>query len=399
MNSMQKVCVISGLAALAAAAGAQGAYKAQYKLVDLGPSGPAGQPFHITNNGLVSAAVGAPDGTDHSVIYFHGHVIDISHPGLLGANSMAFGNNAWGQVVGEANTDIDDPAGEDFCGFRTLGLPSATTTCLPYLWQNGKMTALPTLDDNRGNNGVANSINDFGEAAGAAENTTKEPSCPSFDPAQMQFQQYQFKPVVWRRGTVIELATVEGDRVGSALSINNKGQVAGTSGDCSIYNPQLLFPIHPVHAVFWDKDGIPIEIPSLGGNEQSVMGNLALGINNFGLVVGFSSLPDNTTFHAFLWSRETGQMIDLGTVPGVGNSSAIAINDSGLAVGVSADATHFLAAVYRHGKAADLNTLIPANSPLYLLIACSINSRGQIIGLAVDGSGTLHGYELDPVAE
>ena len=399
LDSMQKLCVIAGLAALAAAAAAQGAHKAQYRLVDLGPSGPAGQPFHITNNGLVSAAVAAPDGTDHSVIYFHGHMIDISHPGLLGANSMAFGNNGWGQVVGGANTNIEDPVGEDFCGFRTLGLPSATTTCLPYLWQNGKMTALPTLDDNRGNNGVANAINDFGEAAGAAENTTTEPSCPAYDPSQLHFQQYQFKPVVWRHGVASELATVEGDRVGTALSINNKGQVAGTSGACSTFNPQFLIPIHPLHAIFWDKDGTPTDLQSLGGNEQSVMGNLALGINNSGQVVGFSSLSDNMTFHAFLWTREAGRMIDLGSVPGVGNSSAIAINDSGVAVGVSSDATHFLAAIWKHGKATDLNTLIPANSPLYLLIACSINSRGQIIGLAVDGSGSLHGYELDPLGE
>ena len=310
---------------------------------------------------------------------------------------MAFGNNRWGQVVGGANTNTEDPAGEDFCGFRTLGLPSATTTCLPYLWQNGKMTALPTLDGNRGNNGVANAINDFGEAAGASENTSTEPSCPAFDPVQMQFQQYQFKPVVWRHGTVTELSTVEGDRVGTALAINDMGQVVGGSGACSTFNVQFLISIHPQHAIFWDKDGTAIEIPTLGGNEQGVFGNLALGINVSAQVVGFSSLPDNVTFHGFLWTRETGT-IDLGTVPGVANSSAIAINESGVAVGVSTDATHFLAAIWKHGKATDLNTLIPADSPLYLLIACSINSRGQIIGLAVDGSGNLHGYELDPLS-
>jgi hypothetical protein len=34
------------------------------------------------------------------------------------------------------------------------------------------MTPLPTLANNHGNNGVAAAINDFGEVAGAAENTT-----------------------------------------------------------------------------------------------------------------------------------------------------------------------------------------------------------------------------------
>ena len=133
LNTMRKLCGLASLAVLTTGAIAQNSQKVRYRLVDLGPSGPAGQPFHITNNGLISAAVGMQDGSDHSVIYFRGNQIDISQPGLLGANSMAFGNNRWGQVVGGANTNTEDPAGEDFCGFRTLGLPSATTTCLPSL--------------------------------------------------------------------------------------------------------------------------------------------------------------------------------------------------------------------------------------------------------------------------
>lgn len=125
-----------------------------------------------------------------------------------------------------------------------------------------------------------------------------------------------------------------------------------------------------------------------GGDERSATGNLALWINNSGNVVGFSPLSDNSTFHVFLWNRETGRTIDLGTVPGVTDSAALAINDNGVVVGVSSDATHLLAAIWKHGTAIDLNTLIPANSPLYLLTVCSINSGGQIIGLAVDGNGT-----------
>jgi probable HAF family extracellular repeat protein len=396
LHSIQKWCFVAGLAALAAGAVAQKTDKVHYRLVDLGPSGPAGQPFHITDNGIIAATVTVPDGTNHAVIYFHGHRIDISHSGLLGANSMASGNNGWGQVVGGANTNTEDPAGEDFCGFRTFGLPSATTTCLPYLWQNGNMIALPTLDGNRGNNGVAAAINDSEVVAGLAENTTPEPSCPLYDPGQMQFQQYQYKPVVWRDGIVTELDTVGGDGVGAALAINNRGQVAGGSGACAVFNQQFLLPMHPLHAMFWDQDGTPTEIPSLGGNEQSPMGNLALGINNSGRVVGFSSLPDNGTFHGFLWTRGAGGVLDLGTAAGMPNSAALAINDTGVMVGVSTDFVSFVATIWKHGRAIDLNSLVPANSPLHLLTACSINSRGQIIGLAVDGSGNLHGYELVP---
>lgn len=44
----------------------------------------------------------------------------------------------------------------------------------------------------------------------------------------------------------------------------------------------------------------------------------------------------------------------------------------------------------------DLNSLISAGSPLYLFSACSINSRGEIIGLALDMQGNFHGYLATP---
>jgi probable HAF family extracellular repeat protein len=378
--------------------------QAPYTLVDLGVVGPAGQPFQITNKGIITAAVQAADGTDHAVIYFQQHLIDISKPGLGGANSMAIGINGWGQVVGGANTPKADPHGEDFCGFQALGIPSATASCLPFLWQGGKMIALPTLDDDHGNNGMAYSVNDFGEVAGAAENTTLEPSCPAYDPANMQFQRYQFKPVVWRQGGAEELGTVGADPVGWAKVVNDRGQAVGATGTCAVLNFLLpSFPMHPLHAVLWERDGTPIDLKSLGGNEQSMWGNVAEGLNNSGHVVGSSSLSDNVTFHAFFWTRETGKMQDLGPFvnsTGITNSLAIAINDGDDIVGVSTDlTTQFVATIWKHGVATDLNTLIPANSPLYLLSGCSINASGQIIGLAIDGSGAYHGYELTPAGK
>jgi hypothetical protein len=44
----------------------------------------------------------------------------------------------------------------------------------------------------------------------------------------------------------------------------------------------------------------------------------------------------------------------------------------------------------------DLNTLVPANSPLYLATACSINAAGEIIGIAFDSTGNLHAYMAVP---
>jgi hypothetical protein len=51
------------------------------------------------------------------------------------------------------------------------------------------------------------------------------------------------------------------------------------------------------------------------------------------------------------------------------------------------------------GVPTDLNTLIPADSPLQLQTVCGINSRGEITGLAVENStGQYRGYLAIPVA-
>jgi len=66
-------------------------------------------------------------------------------------------------------------------------------------------------------------------------------------------------------------------------------------------------------------------------------------------------------------------------------------------VGASLDAMFNPRAYLRqNGVMTDLNTLLPANSALHLLLACSINSSGQIVGLAVTGSGELHAYVATP---
>jgi probable HAF family extracellular repeat protein len=98
-----------------------------------------------------------------------------------------------------------------------------------------------------------------------------------------------------------------------------------------------------------------------------------------------------------LWTRETG-MQDLGTVPGDANSLAIGINDAGQVVGASLDATltNFRAFLRQGQDLIDLNTLVPAGSPLYLGTACFINAAGEIVGIAIDKSGNFHAYLAVP---
>jgi probable HAF family extracellular repeat protein len=137
---------------------------------------------------------------------------------------------------------------------------------------------------------------------------------------------------------------------------------------------------------------------SLGGSGRGV-GNIAFSINNKGQVVGNSDLPGDTTGHGFLW--EKGKMQDLGTLPGDVVSAALFINDSGEVAGVSLDGEGAPRATrWFNGAVEDLNDLVPADAPLYLLFACGINAGGQIVGQAADKmTGEPHGFLLTPSAQ
>lgn len=355
----------------------------RFSIRDLGVVGATpSQPFFITDNRLVGGAATMPDGSTHAVLWARGSMTDL---GASGLNSVAFGVNQSAIAVGAAEISTRDPRGEDFCGFNALGLPSSGANCVPYLSQYGVMTPLRTLG---GINGAANMINSRGQIAGVAENTTLDPSCPAP-------QMFHFKPVLWENGAVEELPT-GGDLNGLALAINENGQVAGASGPCSSFNPNLLVALQPTHALLWET-GKVTDLGNLGGTGHG-NGNVALNLNNRGQAVGTSDLAGDQVFHAFLWSRLTG-MEDLGVLKGDVNSAAFSINDSGVVTGASLDADfNPRAFIRRAGVMTDLNTLVQANSPLYLLLACSINSASEITGLALDPiSGELHGYVATPV--
>jgi probable HAF family extracellular repeat protein len=354
---------------------------ARYTITDLGTleGGTFSQPFFINKYGLISGSASLPDGTQHAVLWLEGLMGDIGAPGLGGPNSVAFGDNVRFQAAGEAETSTLDPKGEDFCGFGTH------LTCLPFLWKEGVMNPLPTLG---GNNGVAYAINNRGEVAGTAENTTLDPQCPAP-------QVLHFKPVVWEKGVIHKLPTFGGDPDGVAQEINDNGEVVGGSGTCATFNANFLYNLVPVHALLWEK-GKATDLGNLGGQTGQAGGNIAYDINNQGQVVGNSDLPGDTTFHAFLWTKTTG-MQDLGTLSGDIASVSISINDAGSVIGASLDANFSPRAfLWEKGAMTDLNTLIAGDSPLYLLTGCSINSRGEITGLGLTSTGETHTYLATP---
>ena len=356
---------------------------AHYKITDLGTlqGGTFSQPFYINNNlGLVSGSSAIADGNQHAVLWLQELKLDIGGPGLGGPNSIAFRDNETLQATGEAETSTLDPNGEDFCGFGTH------LTCLAFRWQDGRMTALATLG---GNNGVAKAINNMGVVAGYAENSTPDPNCPAP-------QVLHFEPVVWEQGVIHELPTFSGDPDGLAYEINDGGQIVGGSGTCTNFNPNFLYSLLPVHALLWENDTVT-DLGNLGGKTGQAGGNIAYAINDQSQVVGVSDLPGDMTFHAFLWTRATG-MQDLGTLSGDVASLSLGINQAGSIVGASLDANfNPRAFLWSNGVMTDLNTLVAAPSPLYLLTGCSINSRGEITGLGVTNTGEIHTYLATPI--
>lgn len=351
-----------------------------YQLTDLGAlhDGVFGCAMGLNNKGWTESMDGFLDASGNfrgrAVINFSGLKIDL---GTLGGPDSWInwgGINEQGEAVGLAETTVPDPDGEDFCTFGT-GL-----TCRPFIWQNGDMTALPTLG---GNNGQASAINNRGQIVGQAQTKVADSGCPPYQTAL---------PALWEKGKVQQLPTVEGDPDGYAIGINDRGQAVGASGICS-----APFTV-PLHAVLWEN-GTPVELPNLGNASN----NQAVAINNRGQIVGQSGSPDGTTFYAVLW--QNGTITNLGTLPGDFAAFATGINNKGQVVGTTLDSnfnpSH--AFIWENGMMTDLNTLLPANSNLYATMANKINSRGQISGMATvlsgKAAGNIHAFLATPVNE
>jgi probable HAF family extracellular repeat protein len=331
----------------------------RYRVVDLGTLGGTSSAGWGTNDrSWISGVSSLPgDMQTRAFLWREGVMTDLGTLG--GPNSWSyFPLNERGTVTGGAETSTLDPMGEDFCGFGTY------LECLPVVWRHGSIAALPLLG---GGNGAAFGLNNRGQVAGEAETTVVEPTCVSP-------QVLQFKPVIWDRDGVHELPRSPGDPVGAALAVNDRGEVVGWSGTCAPGSgPHETF----LHALLWN-DGTMIDLGSLGGKRNVV----AADINNRGEVIGYSNLANDVSHHAFLW--HAGVMRDLGTLAGDSSSEASDINDLGQVVGASLDETgNSRAFLWQHGAITDLNTLIPADSPLFLLYGGSINSRSEITGVAL----------------
>jgi probable HAF family extracellular repeat protein len=363
-----------------------------------------------------------PDGTIcHAFLWENGSLTDLgSLPGTN--NSGAAWISANGIVAGLSENGQIDPS--------IAGLPEISAV----MWRNGKITNLGTLPGG-GYQGAAVSVNSRGEVAGIASNLVADAN------SLLNFNVnlwsgvgygYQLRAFVWDQNKGMQDLGTLGGTDAETVKINESGQVIGDSYTSS--NPGFCYGVTS-GAFIWDRKHGMVDLGTLGGT--CIAPN---DINNHGQVVGVGWVAGDAYNRAFLW--EHGSLRDLGGFEGY-NTGAIAINEKGEAVGYAAhaalwkkvgelidlgtvgndpcsfaqgvndeeqvvgdsspgDCVHYDTSrgfLWEHGSIVDLNTVIPPNSPLYIIYAYTINNRGEIAVNGIDANGIEQAAVLIPCDE
>ena len=203
---------------------------------------------------------------------------------------------------------------------------------------------------------AATPLGDLGRCCSSAQagNGSGQVTGSSTTPAGVQ---HAFR---WDHGSMADLG--QGTVESHGWAINSSGDVAGWSYP----PPSIVYQ----HATLF-KDGLSIDLGSLGGNYS-----LALGINGQGQVTGNSTLTGDGVSHGFVWTA--GAFTDIGTLGGDG-AQPNAINSNGdvvgwaLLPGTQVGAEH--AFLWSGGSMTDLGTLGGFRSN-----ALDINDSREIVG-------------------
>jgi probable HAF family extracellular repeat protein len=187
---------------------------------------------------------------------------------------------------------------------------------------------------------------------------------------------------LWREGQVRWLGDLGGGR-SAATAINDHETVVGYSTDAQGLR----------HGFVWQQ-GVMRALPALPGSSGEL--DAPRAINSSGVIVG--ECGEGTHTQACMW--RDGVAVPLGKLtPDAIEGSALAVNDSGVAVGFSKINVSALqrAVLFAHGRiiALDKVTRRPDDIPWarYLQVPTGINEAGWISVIGVNGTS----FVLEPV--
>lgn len=238
------------------------------------------------------------------------------------------------------------------------------------LWKRGQISDLGTLEG--GNVSGPFAVNNRGQVVGFSTNGTADPFSFWYGGLPGGTQTRAF---VSQNGLMQDLGTLGGPDAGAFL-VNERGQIGGisyTSSTPNSNNGSLCGPNVPPQDPFLWEQGTMVDLGSLGGTCGYVN-----ALNERGQLVGESTLAGNLAYHPFLWDkRNSPPLTDLGTFGG-DNGLASWINNAGEIVGsadLQGNVIHH-AVLWHHGAMMDLGTV--GNDPCSRGFA--INSKGQVVG-------------------
>jgi probable HAF family extracellular repeat protein len=356
-----------------------------YEVIELsGPNEPDARGNSITDAGVV-AGYATPEGTldRHATVWLRGEPFDLGTLGGTNSNVTWPGQGNTRLVAGIAQTAQPQTRldGWSCRGFFGLSPDAVKYTCVAFVWDRDRMHQLPLRG---GDNSFAAGMNNHRQVVGWAETASADSTC-------VNKTDRGFVAVLWdlNHGRMMDLLPYADDTASAATAINDRGQVAGISGDCD----QSVGRHSARHAVLWENG-----VAQLLRSDATTWNTPTSMTQNGDIIVGFSNTPGanpvSPILRAVLWTTRDDlcpkapgtDMCVIAPLEGHTTAQAWGVNQLGQVVGTSCG-LQCRAFLWEKGKTIDLSkwTSDYANP---LINAMDINARGEITGRAQRPDGT-----------